>query len=61
MRCWLHFPSMEAHKAKQSMCEGMDSTALKSGICSTGHLFRREKLSLTELSHICTTSDTIPL
>ena len=52
---------MEAHKSNQSMCEGMDSIALKTGIGSAGHLFGREKLSLTEHSHICTTSDTIPL
>lgn len=52
---------MEAHKANQSMCEGMDSIAPKTGIGSAGHLFGREKLSLTELPHICTTSDTIPL
>lgn len=58
MRCWLCFLSTEAHKANQSMCEGMDSIARKTGI---GHLFGREKLSLTELPHICTTSDTIPL
>lgn len=45
-------------KQTRVTCEGMDRTALKTGI---GHLLGREKLSLTELSHICTTSDTIPL
>jgi len=61
MRCRLCFLSMEAQKANQSMCEGMDSIALKTSVGSAGHLFRREKLSLMELSHICTTTDTIPL
>lgn len=55
---WTLFPVHEAHQAKESMCEGMDSIALKSGLGSAGHLFRRKKPSLPELSHICTTSDT---
>lgn len=45
-------------KHTRVMCEGMDKTALKTGI---GHLLGREKLSLTELAHICATSDNMPL